>query len=411
MAVAKRRFSRIAIGLAVLALGSLAVLGHRAGRALDADTWLERGEAALGRHDFAAAERAYRRAAQLRSDDSRGEEGVVRALQGRGAMKPALAASESVLVEARREDWPVNALAVQLRNVGLLRYQNGDLAGADAAFVEIRTLDASWLEPDLLLCSTRLRRGDAASVRQLLPALHERYGDLEPFWRVAMVSDAVAAGARPSAFAIEVFTNLRALPSDDATAQAALGSGLANDPVARAVSAEGAFAHGDLATAQATWRALCGGPLDGVARIGLGRLALQNDAAAAALASFDLAAADPRAPRELCGFWRGQSLQMLGQLDAARAVLVPAVAANPLGLRCETLLGVVEAERGDRAAAETAYTRVLAVEPKHAEALMRCGKLYIGSGRRDAGVQLLQRYLAAHPDGRWAQEARDLLSS
>jgi tetratricopeptide (TPR) repeat protein len=406
----KRNIPRIAIVIVGIALISLVVLGYRAGRLLDADTWLRRGEAAMAKRDLATAERAYRHAAQLQPDDSRGEEGVVRVLQSRGAMKPALAASESVLVEARREDWPVNALAVQLRNVGLLRYQNGDLVGADSAFAEIRGYGASWLEPDLLLCATRMRRGDVASVRRLLPALRQRYGDLEPFWRVAMATDAVAAGARPSAFALEVFTNLRALPSDDASVRAALGSALESDSVARGVYAEGAFATGDVATARTLWNALCGGPLDGAARIGLGRLALQNDDAKAALASFDLAAADPRAPRELCGFWRGQALQMLGQLDAARAALVPAVTANPLGLRCEALLGVVEAGRGDRAAAEAAYARVLAVEPKHAETLMRYGKLLIENGRRDAGVQLLQRYLAAHPDGRWVQEARILIA-
>jgi predicted Zn-dependent protease len=95
-------------------------------------------------------------------------------------------------------------------------------------------------------------------------------------------------------------------------------------------------------------------------------------------------------------------------LDAARATLTEAVTANPLGLRAEASLGVVDAARGDATAAEADFARVLAVDPKHPEALFRLGKLLATGPRRAAGVQLLQRYLAAHPSGRYAAEARQL---
>jgi len=240
------------------------------------------------------------------------------------------------------------------------------------------------------------------------PDLVARYGNIEALWRVSMATDAVAAGARPTVPALEAFTMLRAAPTDVAAALKLAGPDADRDPIAIAVVGEAGLTNSDMQAARASLDRLVGGPLDGLARIGLGRIALQSGDAAAALSQFDLAASDARVPRELVGFWRGQALQTLGRLDDARATLTAAVAANPLGLRAEASLGVVDAARGDAVAAEADFARVLAVDPKHSEALYRLGKMLATGPRRAAGVQLLQRYLAAYPNVRaWMARCTD----
>jgi tetratricopeptide (TPR) repeat protein len=389
----------------------LVVLGWRAQRPLDAALLLQRGEARLAARDAETALRDFQRVASIPSERGTALNGVARALEARGDMAGALATHESLIAVARAEDWPLDGMATELRNVGLLGYRTDKLDRAAAAFEELHALGGSWLEPDMLRSLTALRRGDATEAGRMQPELRVRYGDIEPLWRLAMATEAIRSGARPTVAALEALTNLRATPSDVAAAQKLLGADADRDPIAIAVVGEAALNSNDLQTARTAFDRLVGGPLDALARIGLGRIAMQNGDAEAALGQFDVAAADARVPRELLEYWRGQALQSLGRLDAARTTLAAAVAANPLGLRAEASLGAVDAARGDATAAEADFARVLAVDPKHPETLFRLGKMLAQGPRRAAGLQLLQRYLAAYPSGRYAAEARQLAAN
>jgi tetratricopeptide (TPR) repeat protein len=288
---------RIALWSAAAVL--LLLFGWRAQRPLDAAELLRRGEARLAAHDAESALHDFQRVASIPSERATALSGVARALEARGDIAGALEAHQSLLALARTENWPLDAMATELRNLGLISYRTDKLDAAAKAFDELHALGASWLEPDMLRSLTALRRGDVAAARRMQSDLVARYGNIEPLWRLAMATDAIGSGAHPTVAALEAFTSLRATPNDVAAAQKLLGADADRDPIAIALSGEAALNGNDVPAARASFDRLVGGPLDALARIGLGRVAFQSGDAEAALGQFDVAAADARVPREL----------------------------------------------------------------------------------------------------------------
>jgi lipopolysaccharide assembly protein B len=86
-----------------------------------------------------------------------------------------------------------------------------------------------------------------------------------------------------------------------------------------------------------------------------------------------------------------------GQLDAARAHLDQALAANPQSVRASMMLGDMESAAGNHAAAIETWQHVEQQDPQYlplvAERLLAA---YQQSGRGDEGIALLQQYLVKH---------------
>nr|WP_245215692.1 tetratricopeptide repeat protein [Pararoseomonas baculiformis] len=93
----------------------------------------------------------------------------------------------------------------------------------------------------------------------------------------------------------------------------------------------------------------------------------------------------------------GNALLLLGRLDDARSELQAASEADPRNPLPVHLLGVVEARRGDRAAALAAMTRALEIEPRFAEAHATRGSLLVAEGQMEAALAAYRSALEARP--------------
>jgi hypothetical protein len=105
-----------------------------------------------------------------------------------------------------------------------------------------------------------------------------------------------------------------------------------------------------------------------------------------------------------------------GNRGLALRVLATLTDGSPLGkevARAHYLLGQIADRDGDRAAAALAYERCEHLDARGGYAALALGRLMAiraASGDHQGARQAAERYLARHPDGPHADEARTLVS-
>ncbi|MBI3184994.1 MAG: tetratricopeptide repeat protein [Myxococcales bacterium] len=106
----------------------------------------------------------------------------------------------------------------------------------------------------------------------------------------------------------------------------------------------------------------------------------------------------------------GLALYNSGRAAEAAAVLAKVVEAAP-SAEAWTLLGLARFDAGDGPGAEQAAMKALEVEPKNGRALILLASVYLDQGQRAKAEAELRRYLQLEPNGPFAEEARQLLST
>ena len=249
-------------------------------------------------------------------------------------------------------------------------------------------------------------------MRTLLRRVRARYGDIEPLWRVGMATAAVDAGSRPTGLALEAFTTLRAAPVGiDAGRGAARPRSRSRSDRARGAGRRGVRRGGlrdrGLGVEGTRRRAARRGGADGSRAAGVagGRSAggagvlRRGGGGRVRAARTDRLLARPEPGRR----------PGISPPRAPRCCRPSP--ANPLALRAETLLGCRRI--AGRRCRRQPKRRSVACWPSSRSTARRCtsaDKMLLQTRRRDAGSQLLQRYLAAHPSGRYAAEVRQLVT-
>jgi hypothetical protein len=75
------------------------------------------------------------------------------------------------------------------------------------------------------------------------------------------------------------------------------------------------------------------------------------------------------------------------------------------------MLGRARFDSGDHRGAEEAAAMALQMNPSDGGAMMLRVNVFLATHRREKAAEELKRYLQMHPDGPYAEEARQLLSS
>jgi CheY-like chemotaxis protein len=104
---------------------------------------------------------------------------------------------------------------------------------------------------------------------------------------------------------------------------------------------------------------------------------------------------------------RGRQLLQEGRIDDAVPVLEEALRGDPFSVEGHHLLARALRQRGDHFRAMTAFERAVELRPDLFPALRSLAALYLEKGFRRKAVEVLERALAAAPDG----AARDAVRS
>jgi tetratricopeptide (TPR) repeat protein len=177
----------------------------------------------------------------------------------------------------------------------------------------------------------------------------------------------------------------------------ALAERYRDDPRRALEVAAGLVLHGDLARAETVLEAAAARDADPELAHHLGLVRASGGDHESALAAFGEAlAAD--AGRALVRANLGRSLLALGRVDEAIVTLERAVADDPTLPAVHTALALALAERpsaGERV--ERALLRALALDPRHREAHVLLGRLYLRQRRDADAVRALERARRYHP--------------
>ena len=329
-------------GRAWVFLGAVAILcvimGRDAQRPLDAGALRRRAESAIRVGDAIGASRDFERALRIAPDDAQALGGLARALEVRGDTTAAIELQRRATLLAHREGWPLASRATALRNLGFALYRHRELGPAIAALTAIDSLGAGTLETDLVLGAARILNGEAGRLVAALPRLRERYGAIEPVWKLGLAARvASTSGNIPPRRALEMFIGVRAVPADFGALVQALGTASAPDPVSQALLARARTDADPSPEAGRLWAALHAGPLAGLAALGAADLAIAAGRPEEALARLDVPVGDLQTPRETIEYTRARALLALGRTTGAGQALDRALDANPLSGRSEAL--------------------------------------------------------------------------
>jgi tetratricopeptide (TPR) repeat protein len=109
---------------------------------------------------------------------------------------------------------------------------------------------------------------------------------------------------------------------------------------------------------------------------------------------------------------RGWAELQLGQLDAANASFLEALAFRRTYWPARLNLGILEAKRGQPLAAIVNFERVLERDIGKAatsEVNYHLGQAYVRMGRRDKAVKYFQKSASVAPYSRWAEQSAEYL--
>jgi Tfp pilus assembly protein PilF len=328
------------------------VAGARHARRLDAERWAERGDAAAARGATSEARAAWQRTLDRDAVHPGASEGLARLDETAGDSKSALARRTSIATAADDEGWPLSSRAAALRNAGITALRAGQLDAARTAFERQRALGASTLETDLTLAAIELAIGDRAAAARSRDFARNRYGDVEPVFRLELATQA------PTAKIDDLLVFLRLRRGDETSPTDPEPTA----PISRAVAAQQATRRGDIAAAYEQWSRLRDGSLAPLAGLEMAKLDLAAARPAAALDALAERVSGTQVPCEARQFYTARALQALGRLSEARAAASRAVECNPLAARSLTLLGTIESASGDAAAAARTQQSVRALE-------------------------------------------------
>ena len=101
--------------------------------------------------------------------------------------------------------------------------------------------------------------------------------------------------------------------------------------------------------------------------------------------------------------------QKLGMHERASGILEDLARRDRNDPRYYYALGASQYRSGEPAAAVRSFEQALRIDPEHGDALYALAVAYEQSGETEKAQQTYRRYLAAHPDGEWAGEARTRL--
>lgn len=137
-------------------------------------------------------------------------------------------------------------------------------------------------------------------------------------------------------------------------------------------------------------------PANPLPRLNLGWIAMQQDQAARALASFEAVLADhPDEPN--AHYFAGRVHEGLGDFDAARVAYRRAIEASPDFLEALLALGNLAMIQGDLEAAGARLEHAVEAHPDSAEARARLGELEARRGALDAAIDDLEAALSIDP--------------
>lgn len=123
--------------------------------------------------------------------------------------------------------------------------------------------------------------------------------------------------------------------------------------------------------------------------------------------------APPPAPVQAPGptLEQGLALYSSGRAKEAAVLLDQVVERKPDHVAAWVLLGLSRFDSGRVAEAESAALKALSLDAQNGRATMLLASIYLDAGQRKKGEVELRRYLQLEPDGPFAEEARQLLSS
>jgi CheY-like chemotaxis protein len=107
---------------------------------------------------------------------------------------------------------------------------------------------------------------------------------------------------------------------------------------------------------------------------------------------------------------RGIRLYNEGKASQAAEVLARAVELHPSASNW-LMLGVARLDSGDHRGAQKAAAKSLELDPKNGRAIILRANIYLHTNQREKAAAELKRYLAVEPNGPFAREAAQLLSS
>ncbi len=154
-------------------------------------------------------------------------------------------------------------------------------------------------------------------------------------------------------------------------------------------------------------------PEDQQLRLNLAGLYIQLERYSEAIEQSQFLIDDPTFPSPWQAFTnRGWAEFQLGQLDAANASLVEALAFRRTYWPARLNLGIVEAERGQPLDAIVNFEQVLERnigEAATSEVNYHLGQAYVRMGRRDRAAEYFKRSASSAPYGRWAEQSAAVL--